>query len=66
MNIDDIIYTHDKLEHELKIALSMMEKTDLVKEIRKEINDIPILCLGIIPKEYINICIKNNITITVK
>lgn len=33
--------------------------------IRKEIKDIPILCLGIIDVKYIPICIQNNITITV-
>lgn len=33
--------------------------------IRKDYKDIPILCLGIIPKEYLNIACKNNITITV-
>lgn len=34
-------------------------------EIRRKFNDIPILCLGIIPCEYIDLCTKNNITITV-
>ena len=34
-------------------------------EIRKEIKDIPILCLGIIPVQYIEKCIENNITITI-
>ncbi len=34
-------------------------------DIRKEIKDIPILCLGIIDNEFIPICINNNITITV-
>lgn len=34
-------------------------------EIRKYIKEIPILCLGIIPLEYIEECIKNNITITI-
>lgn len=34
-------------------------------EIRRKFKDIPILCLGIIPINYIDICIKNNITITV-
>ena len=29
-------------------------------EIRKEIKDIPILCLGIIPVQYIEKCIDNN------
>ena len=38
---------------------------DEALEIRKEINDIPILCLGIIDIKYLDICIKNNITITV-
>ncbi len=33
--------------------------------IRKYNKDIPILCLGIIQKEYISICIDNNITITI-
>lgn len=34
-------------------------------EIRKEIKEIPILCLGVIAKKYINICKKENITITI-
>lgn len=34
-------------------------------EIRNKNKEISILCLGIIPKEYLNECIKNNITITV-
>ena len=38
---------------------------DEALEIRKEITDIPILCLGIIDIKYLDICIKNNITITV-
>ena len=33
--------------------------------IRKYINDINILCLGIVPYQYINKCIENNITITI-
>ncbi len=33
--------------------------------IRKEIKDIPILCLGIIDVKYIPVCIENNITITI-
>ena len=33
--------------------------------IRKNFKEIPILCLGIIPKEYLEECIENNITITV-
>ena len=34
-------------------------------EIRKHIKDIPILCLGIIPKEFIGECIDKNITVTI-
>lgn len=34
-------------------------------ELRKVIKEIPILCLGVIPKEFINECIENNITITI-
>ena len=34
-------------------------------EIRKNIKNIPILCLGIIPTTFIEECIKNNITITI-
>ena len=33
--------------------------------IRKELKDIPILCLGIIDPKYIDICLKENITITI-
>ncbi len=38
---------------------------DEALEIRKEIRDIPILCLGIIPIEHVKKCIENNITITI-
>lgn len=38
---------------------------DEAMEIRKDIKDTPILCLGIINKKYIPICIENNITITI-
>ena len=38
---------------------------DEALEIRKNIKNIPILCLGIIPIMYIEKCIENNITITV-
>ncbi len=37
---------------------------DEALEIRKEF-DIPILCLGIIHEEYMNICEENNIDVTV-
>lgn len=33
--------------------------------IREKFKTIPILCLGIIPCEYINLCVRNSITITV-
>lgn len=33
--------------------------------IRDELKDIPILCLGIIPPKYVNVCIENNITMTI-
>ena len=34
-------------------------------QIRRKIKDIPILCLGIIPIEFIEECINNNITLTI-
>lgn len=34
-------------------------------QIRKKFKEIPILCLGIIPTDYIRICNTNNITITI-
>ena len=33
--------------------------------IRKSFDDIPILCLGVIPKQYIKACLENNITVTI-
>ena len=38
---------------------------DEALEIRKEITDVSILCLGIIDVKYLDICVKNNITITI-
>ena len=38
---------------------------DEALEIREYLKDIPILCLGITPIEYMDECIKNNITITI-
>ena len=38
---------------------------DEAMEIRKDIKETPILCLGIIDKKYIPVCIENNITITI-
>ncbi len=44
------------------LAVSSLEEALLI---RKEFKDIPILCLGIISIKYLNVCIKNNITITI-
>ena len=38
---------------------------DEALEIRNKIKDIPILCLGIIDAEYIQICVDNDITVTI-
>ncbi len=38
---------------------------DEALEIRKHFHDIPILCLGIIPINYIQNCVENNITVTI-
>lgn len=38
---------------------------DEAVEIRKEIKDIPILCMGVIAIDYIHICKEQNITITI-
>ena len=60
--------------HNIKVIKTMINNginylavatLDEALEIRKEIKDIPILCLGLIPFKYINICKKNNITITI-
>ena len=37
MNIDEIITTRERLNKELRIALSTMERSDKVYEIKKEI-----------------------------
>ncbi len=34
-------------------------------KIREEFKNIPILCLGVIEPQYLNLCVKNNISITV-
>ena len=44
------------------LAVSSLEEA---LEIRKEIRDVPILVLGIVDLEYIDVCIKNKITITI-
>ena len=38
---------------------------DEAMEIRKEFKEIPILCLGVIDIKYLNLCVENNITITI-
>ena len=44
------------------LAVSSLEEA---LEIRKEIKNIPILCLGIIDLCYLEECLKNNITVTI-
>ena len=44
------------------LVVAMLEEA---LEIRKMYKDIPILCLGIIDKEFLEVAYKNNITITV-
>ncbi len=44
------------------LAVSSLEEA---LKIRKEINDIPILCLEVIDNQYLSICKENNITITI-
>lgn len=44
------------------LATALLEEA---LEIRKVYKDIPILCLGIIPLDYLNLCEQNNITITI-
>ncbi len=38
---------------------------DEAMEIRKEIKEVPILCLGVINSNYMDICIRENITVTI-
>lgn len=44
------------------LAVSSLEEA---LTIRKKIKDIPILCLGYINPKYMNVCIQNNVTITI-
>lgn len=44
------------------LAVATLEEA---MQIKKEINDVPILCLGVIHKEYIEKCAENNIAITI-
>ena len=63
-------YGHDGLESVKAIidggcnylAVATLEEGLII---RKKIKDIPILCLGVIPCEYIDMCIKNDITISI-
>ena len=63
-------YGHDGLETVEAIinggcnylAVATLEEALII---RNKIKDIPILCLGVIPCEYISLCIENNITISI-
>lgn len=44
------------------LAVSSLDEAIAIRKYNKEI---PILCLGIIDKKYIDVCIENNITITI-
>lgn len=44
------------------LAVSSLEEALIIRE---KIKDIPIICLGYIAEEYMEKCIKNNITITI-
>lgn len=44
------------------VAVATLEEALFIRE---KINDIPILCLGVIPTEYIGVCREKNITITI-
>ncbi len=39
IDIDEIISTHKRLDQELQIALSTMERKDTVKDIRRQIKE---------------------------
>ncbi len=60
--------------HDIEVAKTIIKSginylavatLDEALELRKEIKDTPILCLGIIDSKYIDLCIKNNITVTI-
>ena len=63
-------YAHDGIETVRSIieggcnylAVATLEEA---LTIRKEIKDIPILCLGVVPYEYVHLCIENEITISI-
>jgi len=44
MNIDEIIKRHETLDKELRMALSIMERSDKVKELRQEILKNQMVC----------------------
>lgn len=39
MNIDDIIATKEKLNNELRVALATMEKKDIIRDIKRAIEE---------------------------
>ena len=61
----DVMY---KSFYDMIISDIMLPKTDgfeFLENVRKINKNIPLLCFGIIDLKYIDICIENNITITV-
>lgn len=44
MMIDEIMSTHERLDDQLKIALSHMERSDVIFEIRQEIKKNQLRC----------------------
>lgn len=68
--VKDDCYGHDDLKTIKAIIKGgcnylCVATLDEAIEIRKELREIPILCLGVIKKEYIDICMEKNITITI-
>ena len=47
------------------LAVATLDEALVIREESPEIKNIPILCLGIIDSKYIDVCVKNNITITI-
>ena len=46
------------------LAVATLDEAIVIREQRPNLN-IPILCLGIIDLKYIDVCVKNNITVTI-
>jgi alanine racemase len=44
------------------LVVALLEEALIIRE---RFKDIPILCLGVVHKEHLDVCIKNNITITI-